>query len=390
MIKKHWKLILGILIGLSLILLAVITFTRSVPPYTSPADHQVNPGGTLDANKAQALQAILDNAVNQLKVPGLQAYVSTAEGLTWSGTSGTSDLGRNHPMQPDDILRIGSVTKSFTAVITLKLVETGQLSLQDALAQWFPEIPGAQSITIRNLLNHTSGIEEIIPKGMMKSIIPNTVWQQDDLMKLIASSPLKFSPGSQWEYSNSNYILLGLIAEKITGKSMLQLYHQEIIDPLSLKHTSFIPFEPAPAALITGYDRDLSHFPGMLDITPANTSWATLAYSSGAMVSTAEDLGTFVNHLMAGDLLSMPMMKEMTSFVDSVNPGFPAQNGYGLGLMRLTVGEHELVGHVGQFMGFSTIAMFSPEEKYTIVVIRNLSNPELVEVISYLQEAILK
>jgi D-alanyl-D-alanine carboxypeptidase len=179
-----------------------------------------------------------------------------------------------------------------------------------------------------------------------------------------------------------------MIAEKVSGKTMLQLYHEEIIDPLNLKHTYFVPYEPAPAALLTGCDRDLSHFPGMLDIKPDNTSWATLAFSSGAMVSTAEDLGTFLDHLTAGDLLSAASMQEMTTFVDSVNPGFPAQNGYGLGLMRLDVDGHELIGHVGQFMGFTTIAMYSPDKGYTVVVICNLSNPELVNVVAEIQKII--
>jgi D-alanyl-D-alanine carboxypeptidase len=292
-------------------------------------------------------------------------------------------------MQRDDVLRIGSSTKIFTAVIILKQVETGQLGLEDPLSKWSPEIPEADAITVRNLLNHTSGIEEIISKGIMKSIIPSTVWSEDDLLKLIASSPLKFTPGSQWEYSNSNYILLGMIAERVSGKTMLQLYHEVIIDPLNLKHTCFVPYEPAPAALVAGYERDLSHIPGMLDIAPGNTSWATLAFSSGAMVSTAEDLGAFLDHLMAGDLLSAASMQEMTTFVASVNPGIPAEDGYGLGLMRLDVNGQELIGHIGWFMGATSIAMASPDRGYTIVITSNLSTPDLVEVLARLQDVIL-
>jgi D-alanyl-D-alanine carboxypeptidase len=108
------------------------------------------------------------------------------------------------------------------------------------------------------------------------------------------------------------------------------------------------------------------------------------------MISTAEDLAVFMQHLMAGNLLSAATMQEMTTFVDCVNPGLAAENGYGLGLMRLDVDGHELIGHVGQFMGFTTVAMYSPEEKYTIVVICNLSNPDLVEVVARLQDVIRK
>jgi D-alanyl-D-alanine carboxypeptidase len=227
---RNRNIVIAILIVLVIAGLSIPLLTRSVPPYTPPSNREIKDWGTVDQTTAETLQAILDEEVNTLKVPGIQAYVRTPDGLTWSGTSGTTDLQRHQPMQQEDILRIGSVTKTFTAVVILKQVEAGQLSLDDHLSRWFPGIPGAESITVRNLLNHTSGIEDIIPKGMMKSIIPSTVWQEDELLKLIAGGKPGFTPGSQWAYSNSNYILLGMIAEKVTGKSMLQLYHEEIID----------------------------------------------------------------------------------------------------------------------------------------------------------------
>lgn len=385
---NNWKLILSLLIAALVIIIAAIRFTRRVPAYDLALDRQISPWGSVDADTARELQAILDQGVNRLKVPGLQAYIRTPEGQTWSGTSGTTDLAREQPLEQDNLLRIGSVTKTFTAAIVLKLVEAGLLDLEDPLAKWLPQLPEAETITIRNLLNHTSGIVEIIPKGMLKSIIPTTYWGLDELVNLIASEKPKFAPGSQFDYSNSNYILLGIIAEKISGKTMLQLLHEEIIDPLKLEHTCFIPYEPAPDRLVAGFDRDLSSFPGMLDISPDNTSWATLAFTSGAMASTAEDLGIFFEHLMHADMLAPATLKEMTTFIDAPNPGFPQQNGYGLGLMRLDVNGHELIGHVGQFMGATTIAMLSPDEGYIIVITCNLSNPELVAVLADLQEII--
>ena len=145
----------------------------------------------------------------------------------------------------------------------------------------------------------------------MKSIIPSTYWKRDELLKLIAQDQLLFAPGARFEYSNSNFILLGFLIEDVTGKPVLQLLHEQILDPLNLKNTYFIPYEPAPARLVTGYDRDLTKFPGMLDIGPANTSWATLAFTSGAIASTADDLGVFFDNLFAGKLLSPAMMEEM-------------------------------------------------------------------------------
>jgi len=336
------------------------------------------------------LQTILDQDLNKLKIPGMQAYIRTANGKTWSGASGTTDLGRKHALQPDHILRVGSVTKTFTAVIILKRVEEGYLKLDDPLARWYPDFPNAESITIRQLLNHTSGIPEIIPKILMKSIIPSTNWQTQKLVEIAAGEKPLFTPGNAFSYSNANYILLGLIAEKVTGKTAVQLLHEIIIDPLGLQHTFFVPYEQTPAALVPGWDRDLSHFPGMLDIGVKNTSWATGAYTSGALISNASDLATFYENLFDGALLSPTMMKEMTAYIDAPNPGFAEQTGYGLGLMQLDIDGQELVGHVGEFMGSTAIALVSPTEKYTIVVVCDLSFPKLTDVVADLQSEINK
>jgi D-alanyl-D-alanine carboxypeptidase len=280
---------------------------------------------------------------------------------------------------------VGSVTKSFTAVLILKLVEEGYLSLDEPIFKWFPDLPSADEITIKHLLNHSSGIPEIIPKVLLKSIIPSTYWQPDELVDLIVKDEPQFTPGTVFDYSNSNYILLGLIAEEVSGKPITQLLHEQIINPLNLKHTYFIPYETAPARLVTGFDRDLASIPGMLTISTGNTSWATSAFSSGAIASTAEDLGILFERLFAGALLSPSTMEEMTTFIDASNPSFPEQTGYGLGLMRLTVDGRELIGHVGQFMGSTAIAMYSPDEGYTITVTCNLSNANLVKVLADLQ-----
>jgi D-alanyl-D-alanine carboxypeptidase len=288
-------------------------------------------------------------------------------------------------MQRDDVLRVGSVTKTFTAVIVLKLVEEGRLSLDNPIARWFPDFPNAEEITVRHLLNHTSGIPEFIPKVLMKSIIPSTYWKPEEIVNMIAQDESSFTPRGIFVYSNTNYVLLGLITEKISGKPFVQQLHEQIIDPLNLTHTFFIPYEQAPTNLVPGFDRDLSSFPGMLDISKKNTSWATAAFTSGALASTAEDLGVFFERLFAGTLLSPSTVSEMTTFVNASNPGLSEQNGYGLGLMRLEVNGQGLIGHIGEFMGSTAIAMYSPDKKYLIVVTCNLSYPNLIKVLTDLQ-----
>ena len=387
--RTNWKVVAGILL-VALASVVVWRLTRNVSPYVPPKTRDFSSSGTVDETTAQRLQAILDQDLNKLKIPGMQAYIRTADGKTWSGASGTTDLRRVNALLPDNIFRVGSVTKTFTAVIILKLVEEGHLSLDDTLSRWFPDFPNAEAITIRELLTHTSGIPEIIPKILMKSIIPSTLWQTQQLVEIAAKEKPLFSPGSAFSYSNANYILLGLIAEKVTRKTAVQLLHEMVIDPLSLEHTFFVPYEQAPATLVPGWDRDLSHFPGMLDIGVKNTSWASGAYTSGALVSNASDLAIFFDDLFSGALLSPAMMKEMTTYIDAPNPGFSEQTGYGLGLMQINIDGHELVGHVGQFMGFTAIAVVSPMENYTIVVLCDLSFPRLTDVVADLQGEINK
>jgi D-alanyl-D-alanine carboxypeptidase len=389
-VAANWKFAAGGIVAVVAAALLVPRLTRQVTPFAPPPDRQLDSSGSISRQSAEELQSVLDDEVNRLGVPGLQALVWTRDGRTWSGASGTVDLRRTTLLRRDHILRVGSTTKTFTAVLVLQLVESGRLRLKDPLANWFPRFPNADAITIRQLLNHTSGIPEFLetPEVLMKSILPSTYWQPPEVLDISSKRAAYFAPGSGWRYSNANYVLLGLIIEKLTGRSAADVMRQQIIAPLGLANTYFIPYEPAPPRLITGFDRDLSHFPGMLDVGPENTSWATAAYTSGALASTAGDLGTFYHSLFVGGLLSPASMKEMTTFVDASNPGFEAQDGYGLGLMRLDVEGTELIGHVGEFMGSTAIAMYSPKEGYLIVITTNLSFPDLLEPLRRMQAVI--
>ena len=385
-----WKLLIGIGLALIVVIGSVLRFTRGVPPFHPSQARPPDSWGSLDQETAQSLQTVLDDEVSRLKVPGLQAFVRTRwpDGKTWLGASGTVDLGRRQPMRRDQVLRVGSVTKTFTAVLILQLVEEGKLKLDDPLDRWFPEFPNARQITIRTLLNHRSGIQEYIPNVLMKSMLPWTVWTPQEVAAIAAQNKPAFTPGSDFGYSNANYVLLGLIAEKVTGQTVAQLLRARIIDPLGLRNTYFVPYEKTPETLAGGFDRDLSHFPGLLDIGRENTSWATAAYASGALASTADDLGAFYALLFEGDVLSPDSLQAMTTFTDAPNPGLPEEIGYGLGLMQMKVDGRELVGHVGEFMGSTAVALYSPSGHYQIMVICNLSYPDLFEVARRLQSTI--
>ena len=376
----NWKICLPIFIVLAVFLYLAPAAFRKVGVYHPPNPSLLSGWGTMPEETAARLQSVLDGEVNRLSLPGLQAAIQNDAGETWYGVSGTVDPGRHIPLQQDHILRIGSVTKTFTAVVILQLAEEGCLSLDDPLALWFPEFPNADEITIRDLLSQRSGIYNYLenPQVLASLLSPRYVWQTQALID-IASQAQPHEMG-EYYYSNTNYVLLGLIAEQVTGQDAAILYRQRIIEPLGLQSTWFVPYETTPANLISGYDRDMTPLPGLYEFKPSSFSAATAAFTSGAIASTAEDLLKFYMGLFSGKLLSPILLEKMTTFHDASDPGTPQLTGYGLGLFRLEIHGEVVWASLGEFIGFMTMVAYSPSEHDTVAMIGNLSLFDYVSV----------
>jgi D-alanyl-D-alanine carboxypeptidase len=200
------------------------------------------------------------------------------------------------------------------------------------------------------------------------------------MVGIASQQKLHNQPGAEYSYSNTNYILLGLIAEQITGQEMAALYRQRILEPLELYSTYFVPYEPAPENLISSFDRDLIPLPGFFELDPDGVSAATAAYTSGAMVSTAEDLVKFYDGLFSGKLLAPASLDAMTTFFDASDSGTPQLTGYGLGVFSLEVNGEEVWASLGEFIGSMTMLAYSPSEKDIVAVIGNLSIFDYVQV----------
>lgn len=358
--------------------------------FVAPEDRDLTGWGNIDTETAAELQDVLDAAVNDLKVPGMQAYVRTPDNKTWFGVSGTVDFKRTALLRRDHILGVGSITKLFTAAVILQLVEEGKLSLEEPLSNWFPELPNATNITISHLLNHTSGVPDVVKSvstGGRSALNPRIVWNPTKLIEAATRRKPLFDPGTDCHYSNTNYILLGVIAERLTGKPMPKLYQECIFKPLGLKHTFFPPYDTA-SNLITGFDRDFIPVPGLYKNKPEDTSWPSLVYSAGAIASTAEDVGIFLDSLFSKAVLSDSMLNKMIDFCDLCDPDIPLTTGYGSGLFRYEIGEDELWGHAGQYIGFEAMALYCPAENYIIVVIGNVSLFDVPSIVTRLQEVI--
>jgi D-alanyl-D-alanine carboxypeptidase len=171
-------------------------------------------------------QEILDQAINQHQLVGAQISIRLPDGSIWNGASGTADLNRRELMKPNHIIHLGSLTKTYTAVVVFRLIERGVLALDSTIARWLPEYKPAPRITLRMLLSHSSGIPDLLGMRVMlvSSMNGRKVWTTGELLKMIFARGLDFEPGTDHHYSNSNYVLLGIIAERATGKSLRDLY----------------------------------------------------------------------------------------------------------------------------------------------------------------------
>jgi len=336
-----------------------------------------------------SLQQVLDNNLVELELYGIQAALRAGD-LYWQGESGFADSARETELKQNHIMRVGSVTKIFTAPLILKLAEEGEFDLDDRISDWFPKYAQAEQITIRQLLNHSSGIynyTENLWLSLETALRPKKRWSPAEILEKTYDKEFYFKPGEGHYYSNTNYLILGLIAEKSTGKTLSALYREYIFAPFELTNTYFVPYEGIPENLITGYDRDVLPL-GEHEMTAAKNAFATLGFSAGAIVSTASDLRKWIDILFGLDFLNKNSLKEMMDYLEVADPDMQNQIGYGLGLRVLKIEEQVLYGHTGTIPGFGAAVFYCPEKDYSLAVMSNISIFDQINVISDLVEII--
>jgi D-alanyl-D-alanine carboxypeptidase len=321
--------------------------------------------GSLDPALEKSLEAAFKKSFKQSGVPGAVAAVRTPDG-TWVSTLGVANKASGKPMRANMHHRIGSITKTFTATLLLKADAQGRLSLDDTIDQYVKGVPNGDEITLRQMANMSSGIasytdDEQWAKEALSH--PRKVWKPEKLARIgIEDSPV-FAPGKGWQYSNTNYVLLGLVLEQVTGKPIGKLYQKEIIDPLHLRETSFPNTDPAvPEPYDHGYTLQGQSKGKLVDATHWSPSWS---WTAGAMISTAEDLLVYGRALSTGGgLLPREQQAErLTSFLYGLEPNTP-QRAYGIGL----VDQRGWLGHTGEVPGYNTSLYYNAELHTTMVV----------------------
>lgn len=310
------------------------------------------------------LEQTLDAVVGAGVAPGVSLTVERPGYQAWSGAAGVASIETGAALTPAERFRAGSMLKTAIATAVLQLVEHGELSLSDDLTALLPSavatrIPAAEAISLRMLLNHTSGIPEFSDSAFDAAVAsdPLHVWTLDELLDRALAHPSPSAPGAGWSYSNTNYILLGEILRESTGKSWRTVVRERVFSRAKLAHTT-LPEEGNPLCdgCARGYEPVANE---LVDVTEMDPSMAGAA-GGAALITTPADLATFIRALASGNLFDDPATLElMLDFADAPVPA-EAQTGYGLGLVRFEVGEIELVGHLGGTAGFQGFVFFEP------------------------------
>jgi D-alanyl-D-alanine carboxypeptidase len=316
------------------------------------------------------LQSALDDSVDPGGVPGVIAWVKDGAGRPSTGAAGVADLRAGRPIHPLDRFRIGSVTKSFVATVVLQLVAERRVSLEETVGRWLPGVlPYAGQITVRQVLNHTSGVPDYVSFTERELYHGNRFrhWSPRELIGLIAGQEQLFAAGTAWSYSNTNYTLAGLIVERATRRSISEEIERRIIRPLRLHNTTFpIDFPFLLGRHARGYSiqydeqmNPLEDLP-LIDITAYNPSQA---WANGNMVSDADDLTRFFRALLRGGLLPPGLLAQMkTPVLDS---------GYGLGLVITDSPCGPLYGHDGVVPGFIVVVNSSEDGNHQYLQMTN-------------------
>ncbi|MER5967075.1 serine hydrolase domain-containing protein [Streptomyces sp. NPDC002057] len=340
------------------------TPAAATPATTTPAVPAPDMDGV-----AAALDAAMANGA-----PGAMARFSGPTGVQ-SRTAGVLDRVAGTPMDIRSRFRIGSVSKTFSTVVLLQLVEEGRLELDQPVNTYLPGLLPDDRITVRHLLTHRSGLADYT-NAMFAHTVPgfeavrNRVFSYQELVDLSLSEPRTTQPGVSYQYSNANFVVVGMLIEKLTGKPVAKAYEHRIFKPLKLRNTSYVhPDTRIKGAHVRGYLHPDEAGGALVDSTEQTVSWAQ---SAGAVISNPADLNTFTSALLRGRLLSPAMMEAMTTVTptDATNTRF-----YGLGLRRynLSCGT-QVFGHTGTVQGFYTYTFSTRDGRRSLSAMANTSN----------------
>jgi len=327
-----------------------------------------------NASVGAGLEQVMADEWSTQSSLGFVTAVQFADDSIWTGAVGANDPGTGEPIASDMLFGFASITKTYTAAVVMKLVEEGVLTLDDRIGDWIDAITFVNAnITIRQLLNHTSGVYNYTNNGDLIPAVwadPDHYWTPREILTTFLKAPAFFA-GTGAAYSNSNYHLAHLVIEAATGESFADVLHDRILDPLGLQRTFLPPRDTLSGTLGTTWvdingNGELQDYRNLLDSPASHTQKG----AAGGVIAEAADIARWSRHLFNANLLSVSTVDAMRSWVNLTGQN-ATWTGYGLGVMRYAFGDLEVWGHSGLIHGSRSMMVYSPDLDLSVAVVDN-------------------
>ena len=365
---------------------------------TTTATSSAPKNSALKTIDPQTFQAVVDAAADKLMVPGAMVVLRTPQG-NFNAAVGTTELDAQTPPEPGTHFRIASNTKTMTAALIVLLAQDGALKISDPVSAYVPNVPNGENITIAELLKMRSGLYGYTADpalGAAMDADPEKAWTPQEVLDIAFRHPPQFAPDASYEYSNTNYALLGLIAEKVGGRPLARQFQERLFGPVGLTQTSLPAADDTsmPAPYSHGYmyggsyyaladdpypaDMQAAAQAGTLrpiDYTNQNSSYATAA---GGAISTADDLATWMKALVSGKVFNADYHQQWLTSPQAEDPDAPEGQKYGYGISYQRFGPNAaMYYHGGELPGFNSFMGYDLDNDVALVIWTNLTlSPE--------------
>ena len=335
------------------LILAVLLTLASVPVFANEA---------LPADLAAKIDKIANDALAKSGVPSASVAVVRDGKLAYAKAYGHERLDPETPATSAMRYSIGSISKEFTAAAILMLQQQGKLNLDDKIAKFFPDLTDADRITIRQILSHTSGYRDFWPQDYLMPMMKQST-TPGHIMDVWARKPLDFPPGSQWQYSNTGYVIAGAIVEKVTGQIPFEFLQQHVFPQLGITDAYDTNVHALPDTDARGYSRF-----ALGPLRPSQKEGVDWMFGAGELAMTASDLAKWDIAMIEQTLLQPASWRAMQTEVLLDNG---LGSGYGLGVFVGKMDGHRMISHDGEVMGFTAGNTIFPDDKVAVVVLTN-------------------
>jgi D-alanyl-D-alanine carboxypeptidase len=340
-----------------------------------------------------ALQATIEGAAKELLLPGAMVLLHVPQGNFVFGY-GTTELGVTNRPRAETHFRAASNTKTMTAAVIVQLIQEGKLSFDDPISKYVQDVPNGDNITITQLLKMRSGLYNYTNAPELAESLdhdPDRVWTMEELHDMAFKRPPHFAPGAEFEYNNTNYLLLGLVAEKIEGQPLASIFQDRLFGPLGMK-SSVLPASTSNAipepyshgylyggssyALVDApYPADLQAAARAGTLKPNDDTWQNPSpyFAAGGIISTADDLATWIRALVGGKVFDADYQRRWLDSPEAEDPKNPDGQKYGYGIAVITFGPNKIYFHGGEMPGYNSFMGHDPQNDVTLIVWTSLT-----------------